>query len=83
MFTSSDFGTYSCNVNNSFIPFQGETLGILKLSEADEDESVQTYEDLKSKSEKCRHPKEVSGAKEKEVGKTGLLLMLIMSCLLF
>jgi hypothetical protein len=48
-----------------------------------EDESVQTYADLKIKSEKCKHPKEESGAKGKEVGKIGLLLVLIVSCLLF
>jgi hypothetical protein len=65
------------------ILFQGETLGLLELFITSEDESVQTYENLKMKSEKCKHPKEKSGAKGTEIGKIGLLLVLIMSCLLF
>jgi hypothetical protein len=65
------------------ILFQGETLGILELFVINEDVSVQTYANLKMKSEKCKLPKKDSGAKGKEVGKMGLLLVLIMSCLLF
>jgi hypothetical protein len=48
-----------------------------------EDESILTYKDLKSNSEKCRHPKEVSGAKQKAVAKISLLFMMIISCLFF
>ncbi|XP_023702875.1 transferrin isoform X2 [Cryptotermes secundus] len=69
--------------NTKDLLFRGETLGILELFMINEDRSVQTYADLKTNSEKCKHPKKESGAKEKEVGKIGLLLMLIMSCLLF
>lgn len=69
--------------NTKDLLFRGETFGVQQLSEINEVESVQTYADLKSNSEKCKHAKEKSGAKGKEGVKIGLLLTLIMSCLLF
>lgn len=65
------------------ILFQSEALGMLESSKKNEVKSIETYAALKAKSEECKHPKEKSGAKAKGIGKIGLLLMLIMSCLLF
>jgi hypothetical protein len=66
------------------ILFQGEAFGFVTPSHANEVASVASYAHLKHNAENCRHPKQELVANSTEVvGKTALLLIVILKCLLF
>jgi hypothetical protein len=66
------------------ILFQGEAFGFVTLSHINEVASVASYAHLKHNAANCRHPKQEPVANSSAVvGKTALLFIVILKCLLF
>jgi len=66
------------------ILFQGEAFGFVTFPHINEVASVASYAHLKHNAENCRHPKKEPVANNSGVvGKTAVLVMVILKCLLF